>query len=71
MNPEDLALVEKILEYLRTRREPASLNEIKFAVGALLMRTSVAVSKLVASGDIVASAEPPRGRVYYSIARRS
>ena len=70
MTTEDLALAEKIVEYLRTRREPASLNEIKYAVGALLMKTSVAVSKLVASGDIIATAEPPRGRVYYSIARR-
>ena len=70
MTPEDLALSNKILEYLRSRREPASLNEIKFAVGALLMRTSEAVSKLVQSGDIVGEADSPRGRVYYSIARR-
>lgn len=70
MTPEDLDLSNRILEYLRSRREPASLNEIKYAVGALLVAVSVEVSKLVASGDVVGEPDSPRGRLYYSIARR-
>jgi hypothetical protein len=70
MTPEDLDLSERIIEYLRARREPASLSEIKFAVTASMMRTATVVTKLATSGDIIGESDSPRGRTYYRIARR-
>lgn len=62
-------LSDRIVEYLRKRREPSSLSEVKFAVGASLTDTATAISKLVRDGSVLADAEPPRGRVYYRIRR--